>query len=244
MAQTLPCNAKESRDYQFSLPCVVSGHEILWQSDHYLAFTRVSLYHFASLDQRDITSKLDKQIVLAFWSMRVTWFVLFLIFLLKKPFLQRQSMSCWGFFYHLAEDFGFLEKGTVKINGLMGSQNQIKVAKKERLMTTNQIKPPKNHPILSMSARLISWVFWTYLKWLSNRKLESWEGDNESYIQNVKREISTMKHNEHYLKTILTKILRTEVLDYFNKDNPFSKEKNIHEPVMFGFTTKVWSTPA
>ncbi len=27
-----------------------------------------------------------------------------------------------------------------------------------------------------------------------------WEGENESYIQNVKREISTMKHNEKYLK--------------------------------------------
>ena len=52
-----------------------------------------------------------------------------------------------------------------------------------------------------------------------------WEGDNESYIQNVKREISTMKHNEHYLKTILTIMLRTEVFDHSNTDNPFSKEK-------------------
>jgi NAD+--asparagine ADP-ribosyltransferase len=59
-----------------------------------------------------------------------------------------------------------------------------------------------------------------------------WEGQNESYIQNVKREISTMKHNENYLKTILIKILKTEILDYFNKDNPFSKAKNIPGPVM------------
>lgn len=59
-----------------------------------------------------------------------------------------------------------------------------------------------------------------------------WEGENESYIQNVKREISTMKHNENYLKTILIKILKTEILDYFNKDNPFSKAKNIPGPVM------------
>ena len=34
-----------------------------------------------------------------------------------------------------------------------------------------------------------------------------------------------MKHNENYLKTILIKILKTEILDYFNKDNPFSKAK-------------------
>ena len=59
-----------------------------------------------------------------------------------------------------------------------------------------------------------------------------WEGENESYIQNVKREISTMKHNENYLKTILIKILKTEILDYFNKDNPFSNAKNIPGPVM------------
>ncbi len=52
-----------------------------------------------------------------------------------------------------------------------------------------------------------------------------WEGENESYIQNVKREISTMKHTEKYLKTILTKILRADVLASFNKDNPFSKAR-------------------
>jgi hypothetical protein len=52
-----------------------------------------------------------------------------------------------------------------------------------------------------------------------------WEGENESYIQNFKREVSTMKHTEQYLKTILTKMLRTDVLDSFNETNPFSKAK-------------------
>ena len=47
-----------------------------WQSDHYLAFTRVSLFHFSPLEQIDIASNLDKHIVLAFRSMRVTWFCL------------------------------------------------------------------------------------------------------------------------------------------------------------------------
>jgi hypothetical protein len=53
----------------------------------------------------------------------------------------------------------------------------------------------------------------------------SWECENESNIQNVKRDSSTVKHNEKYLKTILIKMLRTDVLDSFNKDNPFSKAK-------------------
>jgi hypothetical protein len=52
-----------------------------------------------------------------------------------------------------------------------------------------------------------------------------WESENESYIQNVKRDISTMKQNKKYLKTILTKILRADVLASFNMDNPFSSAK-------------------
>ena len=45
-----------------------------WQSDHYLAFTRVSLFHFSCLVYGDITNHLDKQLILSFRSMRVTWF--------------------------------------------------------------------------------------------------------------------------------------------------------------------------
>ena len=45
-----------------------------WQSDHYLAFTRVSLIHFSPLDNGDITNHLDKQLILSFRSMRVTLF--------------------------------------------------------------------------------------------------------------------------------------------------------------------------
>ena len=47
-----------------------------WQSDHYLAFTRVSLFHFSLLDDGDITNNLDKQLILSFRSMQVTWFCL------------------------------------------------------------------------------------------------------------------------------------------------------------------------
>ena len=47
-----------------------------WQSDHYLAFTRVSLFHFSHLVNGDITNHLDKQLILLFRSMRVTWFCL------------------------------------------------------------------------------------------------------------------------------------------------------------------------
>ena len=45
-----------------------------WQSDHYLEFTRVSLFHFSPLENGDITNNLDKQFILSFKITRVTWF--------------------------------------------------------------------------------------------------------------------------------------------------------------------------
>ena len=48
-----------------------------------------------------------------------------------------------------------------------------------------------------------------------------WEGENESYIQNIKREIIVMRHNDTFLSTILRKLLETQVLSLFNQDNPF-----------------------
>ena len=50
-----------------------------------------------------------------------------------------------------------------------------------------------------------------------------WEGENESYIQNIKREIIIMRHNETFLSTILRKLLETQVLSFHNKGNPFSE---------------------
>ena len=48
-----------------------------------------------------------------------------------------------------------------------------------------------------------------------------WEGENESYIQNIKREIIIMRHNETFLSTVLHKLLETQVLSLHNQDNPF-----------------------
>ena len=45
-----------------------------WQSDCYLEFSGVSLFHISPLDNGDITNHLGKQLILSFKSMRVTWF--------------------------------------------------------------------------------------------------------------------------------------------------------------------------
>ena len=50
-----------------------------------------------------------------------------------------------------------------------------------------------------------------------------WKGINESYVQNIKREIIVMRHNETFLLTIFCKLLEMQVLSLFNQDNRFSE---------------------
>lgn len=49
-----------------------------------------------------------------------------------------------------------------------------------------------------------------------------WEGPEEKYIQNVKREITNMRHNDGYLVTVLRKLLLSVILPMINENNPFS----------------------
>jgi hypothetical protein len=177
-----------------------------------LAFTRVSLYHVAPLDHEDITSKLDKQMVLAFRSMRVTWFcfISHIFAEVKVPsktinVLVRLFLSSYRRFWILG-----------KRNGLNQSTDEVTTSKKwqKRKVDDNKSEKASNKaldPFYVSKANFLSLLNIAEMIEQSGSLRHCWEGDNESYIQNVKREISTVKHNEHYLKTILTKMLRTEV---------------------------------
>ena len=128
----------------------------------------------------------------------------------------------------------------MQINQQMGVLHPRKYARKEEKlddasMTTkldDQKGKKKSTPFYMSKAHLFSLLNIGDMIEQYGAMRNCWEDENERYIQNVKREISTMKHNEKYLKTILTKILRIDVSASFNKDNPFSNEKNIPRPVM------------
>jgi hypothetical protein len=49
-----------------------------------------------------------------------------------------------------------------------------------------------------------------------------WEGIHESYIQELKRELSTMRHTTKFLVTLIGKVLRTSVFSSVNEGNPLS----------------------
>ena len=52
-----------------------------------------------------------------------------------------------------------------------------------------------------------------------------WEGLMEGFIQNVKCELTNMRHNYTFMQTILKKMLRASYLEQMNEDNPFSHNK-------------------
>ena len=52
-----------------------------------------------------------------------------------------------------------------------------------------------------------------------------WEGYMESYFQVVKGELTSFRHDDDFMVTILTKILRTSFLAHMNQGNPYSETK-------------------
>ena len=204
-----------------------------WQSDHYLAFTRVSLFHFSPLDNGDITNHFDKQLILSFRSMRVTWFCFIShIFAEEKiptetiNVLVRLFLSSCRRFWILGERKAnqLTDGGASSTKRTSGKKRKLEGGKLSAKLDDQKAKK-KSTPFYVSKANFFSLLNIGDMIEQSGNMRNCWEGENESYIQNVKREISTMKHNEKYLKTILTKILRTDVLASFNKDNPFSKIK-------------------
>jgi hypothetical protein len=49
---------------------------------------------------------------------------------------------------------------------------------------------------------------------------DDWEGDDEKFIQKVKREISTLRYSTPHLKVLLEKLLQTDFLQSTNTSNP------------------------
>ena len=54
---------------------------------------------------------------------------------------------------------------------------------------------------------------------------EFWESIHEKYIQNIKAEISNMRHTTDFLATILRKVLRRQALEQLIQNNPYQQKK-------------------
>ena len=53
---------------------------------------------------------------------------------------------------------------------------------------------------------------------------KTYEAWDEKFIKKVKKEVTTMRHTDQFLVTVLGKLLCTDMLKLLNKDNPNSNQ--------------------
>lgn len=214
-----------------------------WQSDHYLSFTRLSLFHYAQLDDDMLVSDLSENTqmkIKIFKRIRVLWFTLMSSILgdekveggrvgdLVRLFLSScktlTDMNVTNSVEADAADQPDDPKSKKKRRRKTEGTATKKKKKKDRRKTATDQKEggkPKQPFFVSAS------------NYLSLLNLEDtiaffgpirtiWEGPEEKYIQNVKREITNMRHNDGYLVTVLRKLLLSVILPMINENNPFS----------------------
>ena len=196
-----------------------------WQSDHYLAFTRVSLFHFSCLESQNVPDG-SRRVIKVFKRLRVIWFCLIsrlftniavppsVIELYVKIFLS----SCYRFSL-LTEQSSSHDQVSSKNKRKRVSSGK----KRKRDQSHAQKKSKALKPFYTTTSNYFSLLNFGQMIRDNGSVRNCWEGENESYIQNIKREIIIMRHNETFLSTILRKLLETQVLSLFNQDNPFSE---------------------
>ena len=169
-----------------------------WQSDHCLAFTRISLFQFADLDGMSglVRPSQLNRVIASFKRMRVVWFCLVSNMFCDLDYISidfvehliRMFLSCCkDFSEHSSDD---------RLDPFFSSQSNI-----FSLL---------NCPAIIKKYGSLSGI---------------WEGEDEAFIRSVKSEISTMRYQTSHLKSLLVRLLQTKTLNYLNRNNPLDKSK-------------------
>ncbi len=167
-----------------------------WQSDHCLAFTRISLFQFADLDGMSgliYPSQLNR-VIASFKRMRVVWFCLvsnmfcdldYISIDLIEHLIRMFLSCCKDFSEHSSDD---------RLDPFFASQSNM-----FSLL---------NCPAIIKRYGSLSGI---------------WEGEDEAFIRSVKSEISTMRYQTTHLQCLLVRLLQTKTLNFLNRNNPLNK---------------------
>ena len=211
-----------------------------WQSDHYLAFTRLSLFHFGALERKIAVPPERARVLCAFKRLRVVWFCLISSIFSGESvctsridnYVKLFLSSCRAMWLLAKEE---LSGGEVDDDDPEeGSSNTGSSAKKrkrpasgvEKKQSAKRTKT-QNKPFYTSGSNYLSMLGIARMIETFGDMRESWEGHSESYIQNLKKEIPTMRHTTQFLATILRKLLRTGVFSIVNEDNPFDINRQV-----------------
>ena len=178
-----------------------------WQSDHYLAFTRLSLFHFAPLDAPD-TPKDIVRVIAAFKRVRVLWFCL-----MASIFCEETVPSS------RIDNYVKLFLSSCRILNIAFSVNETDGKQKEKKGKGMNARKTKA-PFFTSGSNYLSLLNLENMIQDSGDLKETYEGLDEGYIQMLKRELPTMRHTTEFLATVLRKLLVTGFFSLLNKDNP------------------------
>ena len=169
-----------------------------WQSDHCLAFTRISLFQFADLDGMSglvYPTQLNR-VIASFRRMRDVWFCLI------------SNMFC---------DVGFASTNRIDhlIRMFLSSCKDFSEHSKESGCC----------PFFADQSNIFSLLNSPSIIKRYGPLRGIWEGEDEAFVKCVKAEISTMCYRTSHLLSLLVKLLQTKTLHYLNQSNPLDNCK-------------------
>ena len=172
-----------------------------WQSDHYMAFTRLSLFHFAPLEGRNLPKNMMK-VIKAFKRVFVLWFCL------------------------VSSAYGDEKVSSAKIDNyvklFLSSCRSFCVLAENDMTKKKDKSKKKNTPFYISGANYLSLLNIRKMQDVSGELREAHEAFNEAFIKYVKKELPTMRHRDEFLVTVQRKQLTTSVFSWLNRDNPKS----------------------
>jgi hypothetical protein len=202
-----------------------------WRSDHYLAFTRLSLFHFGGLEDIEIPDE-RKQVLQAFKRVHVVWFCLLSCVLTDDPDSKVSPTRIGDLVKLFLSSCNYLWESTRQLPDEEECPQQ--PAKKKRKKQPSPPNGEQQQPTEEKKKNPVPF-FVSKSNYFSLLNIEEmtryfgdaagcWEGDSESYIQNIKKHIAVKRNNTHFLTTVLGKLLRDHTFAILNEGNPNNQD--------------------
>ena len=163
-----------------------------WQSDHCSSFTRLSLYQFSHLDDNSGFVPQYNGYIKHYRRMSILWFCL-----VSHAFGKTEENVSPNKVGHLVRLF-------------LSSCKSLHCATHEENHVGFYETKSNYYTLLNMMMQMERF----------GSLSDDWEGDDEKFIQKVKREISTLRYSTPHLKVLLEKLLQTDFLQSANTSNP------------------------
>ena len=199
---------------------------VSWLSENYIAFTRTSLVYFGYIDTTlDEVSCSSRPALEAFKEMRVLWFCL-----VAHVFADDKVHSCVIGDYVKLFLSACARYHDETIEEEDESKDHAESLRDDLPASKNNKKSKTFYENTSNFLSLLN-VEEAVERFGSLRKL--WEGNDEKFIQHIKKELSGFRHKDEHMKTLLLKMLRTKIFDIIDKDNQFSQRTTYARTIDF-----------